>query len=83
VHVGAGLFVVVLGALLAFAIDDHMDNVRLPVAGIILMIAGALIMWHAHRTAQSEKVVTVTDSFSDPSIPTHTHEETVREHRTD
>ena len=78
-----GLFLVVLGALLAFAIDDHMDNVRLPVAGLILMAAGFLVMWQAHKTSQQEKIVTVTDSSSDPSEPTHVHEETVREHRTD
>jgi uncharacterized membrane protein YqjE len=82
-RVGPGLSLVVLGALLTFAIDDHMEHVRLPVAGIILMLAGVLVMWHSHRTAQSEKVVTVTDSSSDPSEPSHVHEETVREHRTD
>jgi len=55
--VGAGLALVVVGAILAFAVTDHMDNVNLPVVGLILMIAGAAVIANARRDAYRERTV--------------------------
>jgi len=55
--VGAGLALVVVGAILAFAVTDHMDNVNLPVVGVILMIAGAAVIANARREAYRERRV--------------------------
>jgi hypothetical protein len=80
---GSGLFLVVLGALLTFAVKDEMPNVNLGVAGLILMLAGAAVIAHARATAQKERVVTRREESGDPGIPTHVVEETVRERRRD
>jgi uncharacterized sodium:solute symporter family permease YidK len=81
VVVGSGLTLVVVGALLAFAVKDDLDGVNLPVAGLILMIAGAVVMWHARATAQHEEEVERREESDDPAIPTHTVREIHRERR--
>jgi hypothetical protein len=58
---GAGLALVVVGAILAFAVTDHMDNVNLPVVGLILMAAGAAVIANAKRTAVRERRVVERD----------------------
>jgi len=81
--VGAGLFLLVLGALLAFAVKDDMPGVNLGVAGLILMVAGAAVIAHARATAQKERVVERQEESSDPDKPTHVVREIQRERRTD
>jgi uncharacterized membrane protein len=73
---GAGLALVVVGAILAFAVSDHMDNVNLPVVGLILMIAGAAVIANAKRTAVRER--TVVERDGDHPGRTHVVEEVVR-----
>ncbi len=80
---GAGLFLLVLGALLAFAVKDDMPGVNLGVAGLILMVAGAAVIAHARATAQKERVVERHEESSDPDMPTHVVREIQRERRTD
>ncbi|QWZ07064.1 hypothetical protein KRR39_16355 [Nocardioides panacis] len=80
---GAGLFLVVFGALLTFAVKDEMPNVNLAVAGLILMVAGAAVIAHARATAAKERVVTTREESGDPAVPTHVVEEIVRERRRD
>jgi putative Mn2+ efflux pump MntP len=80
---GTGLFVFVLGALLAFAVEDHVPDVNLAVAGLILMLAGAVIIWHARITEQSERTVTRREGTSDSSSPMRIVQETVRERNRD
>ena len=77
---GAGLGLVVLGALLAFAVEDDMPGIRLSVAGVILMVAGAAVIWHARATASKEKVVRREES-EDPATHSHVIQETVRQRR--
>jgi hypothetical protein len=77
------MFLVVLGALLTFAVKDEMANVNLGVAGIILMLAGGAVIAHARATAQRERVVETREESSDPAIPTHVVQEIQRERRTD
>jgi hypothetical protein len=81
--VGAGLFLLVLGALLAFAVKDDMPGVNLGVAGLILMVAGAAVIAHARATAQKERVVERHEESSDPDMPTHVVREIQKERRTD
>lgn len=80
---GAGLFLLVLGALLAFAVKDDMPGVNLGVAGLILMVAGAAVIAHARATAQKERVVERHEESSDPDMPTHVVREIQKERRTD
>ena len=80
---GAGLFLLVLGVLLAFAVKDDMPGVNLGVAGLILMVAGAAVIAHARATAQKERVVERHEESSDPDMPTHVVREIQKERRTD
>ena len=80
---GPGLLLLVLGALLAFAVKDDIPGVNLGVAGLILMVAGAAVIAHARATAQKEQV-TVRREETDESTPhTHVVQETIRQRRTE
>ncbi len=80
---GAGLFLVIVGAMLTFAVKDDLDHINLPVAGLILMLAGAAVIAHARATAAKERVVTVREASGGSDASSHVVEETVRERRTD
>lgn len=41
--VGAGIFLVAIGAILKYAVADEIDGVDLGAIGVILMIAGAAV----------------------------------------
>jgi hypothetical protein len=73
----------VLGALLAFAVKDDMPGVNLGVAGLILMVAGAAVIAHARGTARKERIVERREESSDPSTPNHVVREIEKEGRTD
>jgi uncharacterized sodium:solute symporter family permease YidK len=83
VIVGAGLSLVVLGALLTFAVKDDLPGIDLGVAGLILMIAGAAVIAHARATAAQERVVTRHEESDDPEPHIHVVQETVRQRRTE
>ena len=80
---GPGLLLLVLGALLAFAVKDDMPGVNLGVAGLILMVAGAAVIAHARGTARMERIVERHEESSDPSTPNHVVREIEKEGRTD
>ena len=81
---GTGVFLMVVGAILAFAVDDNVPHINLGVTGLILMIAGAAVIAHARYNEQREKVVTVREESQDPDTAPHVVEEVVRERgRTD
>ena len=54
-RIGAGLFLIAVGAILKFAVTDQLNGIDLQVVGIILMIVGAigllvdLFMWNSRR----------------------------------
>jgi hypothetical protein len=54
--IGAGIFLIVIGAILAFAVDTTIAGLDLDVVGWILMLAGVagliffLYFWHRRRT---------------------------------
>ena len=81
---GTGVFLMVVGAILAFAVDDDVPNINLGVTGLILMIAGAVVIAHARYNEQREKVVTLREESEDPHTAPRVVEEVVRERgRTD
>ncbi|HET8561619.1 MAG TPA: DUF6458 family protein, partial [Marmoricola sp.] len=47
--VGGGLFLMVIGAIVAFAVDDEVPGLNLTVTGVILMLAGAVVVLHARQ----------------------------------
>jgi hypothetical protein len=76
--VGVGLFLMVIGAILTFAVDDEVPNVNLAVVGLILMIAGVAVILHARAGTHHEQVVTRVDDPPDPAQPPHVIKETTR-----
>ena len=60
--IGAGIFLIVIGAILSFAVSDHVSGVDLTVVGYICMGAGALalilaIIFNAQRSNTSHREV--------------------------
>jgi membrane protein implicated in regulation of membrane protease activity len=52
---GTGVFLLVVGAILAFAVKDGIPGISLPVTGLILMIAGAALVVHSRYSGEREK----------------------------
>ena len=53
-RIGGSLFLIAVGAILKFAISDHVNGVNLGVVGVILMIVGAVgllitVVWMSTR----------------------------------
>jgi uncharacterized YccA/Bax inhibitor family protein len=42
VRIGASLLLIAIGAILKFAVTDHVSNVNLATVGVILMVIGAI-----------------------------------------
>jgi hypothetical protein len=70
---------VVLGAILAFAVRSEAPGVDIQTIGVILMLAGAAVVAHARRGTRHERTVTRVEDPLEPGAPRHT----VREHTTD
>jgi hypothetical protein len=67
---GTSLFLIAVGAILKYAVEDSISGVDLTTVGLILMIVGivglilSLILMLAPR--RSETVVTRNDRYADP-----------------
>ena len=60
--IGGGIFLIVLGAILAFAVRDSLDAIDLTMIGYICMAAGVLalvitLVMHSQRTNTSHREV--------------------------
>ena len=79
---GTGVFLLVIGAILAFAVKDDVPGINLGVTGVILMIAGAGLVVHARYADEREKRVTLREQG--PDLPeAHVVEEIVKERHKD
>jgi membrane protein implicated in regulation of membrane protease activity len=75
---GVGVFLVVLGAVLAFAVRGDTSAVDLQTAGLIFLVAGAAIIYYSRHGRAKVRETTVIDDNRDPARPVHTvHEEVV------
>jgi hypothetical protein len=50
-RIGAGIALIVAGAVLAFAVRDTSDTLNLTALGIIIMLGGAAGIWVSYRLA--------------------------------
>jgi hypothetical protein len=65
-----GVTLAVIGAVLTFAVRSSPTGVvNWHVVGLILMLAGAGLIWHARRGTTHERVVTRVQGPADPSSP--------------
>jgi nitrate/nitrite transporter NarK len=71
-RIGAGIFLLALGGILAFAVSDRISGVDLTVVGYILMAAGALgivlAIFLSNRGRTTETVVRE-ERLTDPRDP--------------
>jgi hypothetical protein len=74
--VGAGISLVVLGAILAFAVRKDASVVDLQIVGLIFMLAGAAIIAHYRRERRQRQIFTHVEQSagSQPVHETVTHE---------
>jgi hypothetical protein len=80
---GAGLALVVIGALLAFAVDDELRHVNLFVAGLILMAAGGLVIWYRLNAPAGTRQDVADGVAEDPERPSHDGRARSRDRRPD
>lgn len=76
---GAGIAMVVLGAILALGVRAEAPGIDIQTIGVILMLGGVAVLAHARRGTRHEHEVTRIEDPADPDQPVHT----VREHVTD
>ncbi len=76
---GLGIFLIVLGAIFTFAVRGDTSVVDLQVVGVILMLAGAVIVYFTRNGTIKVRTVRTVDDNSDPQRPVHTVYETVTE----
>ena len=55
-RIGAGIALVVIGAVLAFAVRDTSDTFNLTALGIIIMLGGAAGIWLSYRLANQRRL---------------------------
>jgi hypothetical protein len=69
--------------VLTFAVRAHTSVISLPTVGIILMIAGAGIIWHARKGTRHRRVITREERPNGASTPTSTVRQTIEEREID
>ncbi len=80
---GPGVVVAVLGAILTFAVRANTSVINLTVVGIILMIAGGLLIWNARKGTRRKRIVTREERPAGSTTPTHTVRQTIEERDVD
>jgi membrane protein implicated in regulation of membrane protease activity len=67
--IGVGIFLIVVGAILTFAIDATVSGLDLNVVGWVLMLAGAaslvFFFYFSHRRRASREVMTERRGYDD------------------
>ena len=54
---GTGVVLIVVGAILTFAVEDDVPGINLAVTGLILMIAGAAVVAYARHGSEHRHTV--------------------------
>ena len=69
---GAGITLMIVGAVLAFAVRRETPGVDVQTVGVIFLVAGALVLAHARRGSFRERTVTrVEDPLAAEHAETH------------
>ncbi|GAA2743718.1 hypothetical protein GCM10009868_18600 [Terrabacter aerolatus] len=76
---GVGVLLAVVGAILTFAVRANTSVISLPIVGVILMVAGGGIIWHARKGTQRQRIITREERPSGASTPTSTVRQTIEE----
>ena len=76
---GVGVLLAIVGAILTFAVRANTSVISLPIVGVILMVAGGGIIWHARKGTQRQRIITREERPSGASTPTSTVRQTIEE----
>ena len=76
---GPGIFLIVVGAVLSFAVRADTEAVDLQTMGLIFLVAGGVLVWHDRNGSRRERETTVVEDHSDPDRTVHTVREEVTE----
>jgi uncharacterized membrane protein len=79
VLVTLGVILVMMGAILTFALKNDSSVVDLQILGIILMVGGGALMFHAQQTKNKVREVTEIKDLTNPEKPTHIRREEILE----
>jgi len=76
-RIGGSLFLIAVGAILKWAVTDHVNNVNLATVGVILMIVGIAglvitLIWMASRR-RTDVIHHSNRQFVDQVIPAESH----------
>ena len=77
---GTGIFLLVLGAVMAFAVREDTPLLDVQITGVIFMAAGAALVYFSSRSRTRERSVVTADDLSSPHHPVHSVHETVVDH---
>jgi hypothetical protein len=72
VEVGAGISLVVIGAILAFAVRTDASAVDLQVVGLIFMVAGGAVIAYYRQERHQKQVVTHVEHIGGEAHPEET-----------
>lgn len=72
---GPGVALLIIGAILAFAVRKETPAIDVQTVGVILMLGGAAVIVHARRGGRHEHEVTRVEDSEDPDHPKHVYRE--------
>jgi hypothetical protein len=81
--VGVGILLAVVGAILTFAVRANTSVISLPTVGVILMVAGAALIWHGSKGTRRKRIITREERPSGATTPTSTVRQTIEERDVD
>ena len=76
---GPGIVLIILGAILTFAVRGDTNFVNVHVVGVIFLIAGATLVWFGRNGGTRARTITTVEDLSDPQRPVQTVTEEVTE----
>jgi membrane protein implicated in regulation of membrane protease activity len=78
--VGPGIFLIIVGAILTFAVRSEPSFLDLQVVGLIFLVVGGVLVYVGRNGATRARKVTTVKDLSDPNRPVQTVREEVMEH---
>jgi hypothetical protein len=77
--VGPGIVLIILGAILTFAVRGDTNFVNLHVVGVIFLVVGGTLIYFGRNGGTRARKITTVEDLSDPNKPVQTVIEEVTE----
>ena len=76
---GPGIFLLIVGAILTFAVRSDTSAVDLQTVGLIFLVAGGTLVYFGRNGGVRSRKVTTVEDLSDPARPVQTVSEEITE----